>query len=251
MRHALELNNAIREAATGLFANGARPSGILKVSSGDREQVERLKAEWNARHAGERQGGIAVVSGELGFEPIAMSADDAQFVAARKLSSTEIARAFRVPPWMIGAEDGGSMTYSNTENQALAFVSYGLRPWLVAIEQALTADGDLFTATTFAEFLIDGLLRADSKTRAEVYRLALDPVSGWLRRDEVRRLENLEPESASQLPQPVSAASERSAPLVNFHEGAFNIAARNGKTRRTVAFSDGRTATIDEEDSPA
>ena len=44
-----------------------------------------------------------------------MPADDAEFVAARKLSATEVARVFRIPPWMIGAEGGDSMTYSNTE----------------------------------------------------------------------------------------------------------------------------------------
>lgn len=128
-----------------------------------------------------------------------MSADDAQFIQARKLSATEIARAFRIPPWMVGAEDGGSLTYSNTESQSLAFVSYSLRPWLVAIEQALTADRDLYSASTFCEFLIDGLLRADSKTRAEVYAIALDPLTGWLRRDEVRRLENLAEETTADL----------------------------------------------------
>jgi hypothetical protein len=50
-----------------------------------------------------------------------------------------------------------------------------LQPWLRTIEQAFTNDRDLFTDATFCEFLIDGLLRADSKTRAEVYTAALDP----------------------------------------------------------------------------
>ena len=46
------------------------------------------------------------------------------------------------------------------------------------------------------QFELDGLLRADAKTRAEIYALALDPVTGWMTRDEVRRLEDLEPEPA-------------------------------------------------------
>ena len=97
---------------------------------------------------------------------------------------------------MISAEDGGSLTYSNVEMQALAFVSYGLRPWLVQIEQALAADRDLFGSTTFCEFLLDAVLRADSMTRAQVYEKALNPVTGWMTRDEVRKLENLEAESS-------------------------------------------------------
>jgi hypothetical protein len=37
-------------------------------------------------------------------------------------------------------------------------------------------------------------LRADSATRAAIYEKALNPVTGWLSRAEVRRLENLDPE---------------------------------------------------------
>ena len=148
---------------------------------------------WNAQHAGVRNAHrIAVVTGAVEFLPVTMPMDDVEFLAQRKLSAVEIARIFRVPPWIIGADSGESMTYSNVEQQSLHFVTYSLRPSLVAIEQALSGDPDLFAARGYCEFLLDALLRADSKTRAEVYALALDPIAGWMSRDEVRRLENLE-----------------------------------------------------------
>jgi len=100
-----------------------------------------------------------------------------------------------VPPWIVGAKDGGSLTYANSENQALHFVTYSLRPWLVAIEQAFSADRDLFMERTSCEFLLDAVIRADSATRAQVYTAALNPETGWMTRAEVRRLENLEPAS--------------------------------------------------------
>jgi phage portal protein BeeE len=100
---------------------------------------------------------------------------------------------------MIGASSGDSLTYSNVEQQQLAFVTHSLRPWLVVVEQAISADQDLCPGSLYVEFLLDALLRADSKTRAEVYTAALDPITGWMRRDEVRRLENLEPETADDL----------------------------------------------------
>jgi HK97 family phage portal protein len=196
MRATLELNEATRTASSSLFLNNGRPSGILAMGhSASKTQAEALKDQWQARHGGELAGGIAVLSGELTFTPLSMPADDAQYVEARKLSATEVARVFRLPPWMIGAESGDSLTYSNVEMQALAFVTFSLRPWLTVIEQALSADRDLFGPSLFCEFLIDGLLRADSKTRSEVYSRALDPVKGWMNREEVRRLENLAPES--------------------------------------------------------
>jgi len=120
-----------------------------------------------------------------------------------------------VPPWMVGADAGSSMTYSNVESQALAFVTYSLRPWLVAIEQALSADEDLFPGTLYCEFVLDALLRADSSTRAAVYTAALDPVTGWMDRDEVRGLENLEPRPAGDAaprPEPVLADDQPFTP---------------------------------------
>ena len=54
------------------------------------------------------------------------------------------------------------------------------------------------------KFELDGLLRGDAKTRAEIYTAALDPLTGWMTRDEVRRLEDLAPE-------PQGAAAGRAA----------------------------------------
>ena len=108
----------------------------------------------------------------------------------------EVARIFRVPPWMIGADPGESLTYSNVESQSLSFVTYSLRPWLVAIEQAISADADLCPGSLYVEFLLDALLRADSAARASFYTAALDPLTGWMTRQEVRERENLEPEPA-------------------------------------------------------
>lgn len=122
-----------------------------------------------------------------------------QFVQQRQLSTAEIARVFRVPGRMLNAPSGDdSMTYANVEQAALEFVTWGLRPWLVAIEQAITSDTDLCRGpNVYVEFLLDALLRADSKTRAEIYAIALDPVKGYMSRAEVRRLENLDPEDAT------------------------------------------------------
>ena len=195
-RIALGLSQSLTEHAAGFFENGARPGGILRLSQYDSaSQLAELGAAWNQQHGGVKNAHrIAVVTGSVEFQPLTMPMDDVEFLAQRKLSAVEVARIFRVPPWVIGADSGESMTYSNTEQQSLQFVTYSLRPWLVAIEQALSADPDLFKPRQYCEFLLDALLRSDSKTRGEIYALALDPISGWMTRDEVRRRENLEPE---------------------------------------------------------
>ena len=205
-RQALGLSSTLTEHAARFFQNDARPSGILKVEHGDAGDVmQDLKARWEQGHTGMPNAHrVAILAGQVEFIPIGMPADDSQFLEQRKLSATEVARIFRVPPWVIGADSGSSMTYSNTEQQALAFVTYSLRPWLILVEQAITADPDLFPAGTYCEFLIDALLRADSTTRATVYEKALNPVTGWMSRAEVRRLENLPAEPAFVRPLPRS-----------------------------------------------
>lgn len=164
--------------------------------------LEQLAEAWSTRHRGVRNSSrIAILQGDVEFVPVQMTSADAQFIESRRLSSTEVARIFRVPAWMIGADSGDSMTYSNTESQALAFVQHSLRPWLVAIEGALNADVDLFPAATgtYAEFKLDGLLRGDSASRASFYTAALNPQTGWMTRGEIRALENLpaEPERST------------------------------------------------------
>jgi HK97 family phage portal protein len=193
---ALAAAGGLGEFTAAFFENGGRPSGIITLPQGTRkEALEHLSMEARAKHGGARNAHrIAVITGEMQWTPMSGPLDDLQFVEQRKLSTAEIARVFRVPPWMIGASSGDSLTYSNVEQQQLAFVTHSLRPWLVVIEQALSADSDLCPGSLYVEFLLDLLLRADSATRADVYTKALDPITGWMRRDEVRRLENLEPE---------------------------------------------------------
>lgn len=199
-REALGHAAALTAHGSKFFANGARPSGVLYVQPGSHadEQIENLKAAWEERHGGaENAGRVALLTGEVKFEPVSMPLADAQFLEQRQLSTVEIARVFRVPPWVIGANTSDSLTYSTVSEQLRAFVMFSLRPWLVAIEQALSADVDLFPpdARTYCQFELDALLRADPKTRSEIYTAALDPVTGWQTREEVRRLEDLPEET--------------------------------------------------------
>lgn len=217
-RVALGLSQSLTNHASTFFDNDATPRGLLRLNDYGAvdADAEAIRTGWEIKHKGAANAHrIAVVTGEVEFTPISMNLDDAQFLQQRQLATTEVARIFRIPPWMIGADSGSSMTYSNVESQALAFVAYSLRPWLVAIEQALSADEDLFPGPLYAEFVMDALLRADSSTRAAVYTAALDPVTGWMDRDEVRGLENLEPRPAGDgpaRPEPVLADDQPFTP---------------------------------------
>jgi HK97 family phage portal protein len=79
-------------------------------------------------------------------------------------------------------------TYANVEQQAINFVTYTLRPYLVKLETALST---LLPRPQYVRFNVDGIVRADLKTRYEAHHIAL--VDGWKSKDEVRALEDLPP----------------------------------------------------------
>jgi HK97 family phage portal protein len=197
-RVALGLSSSLQESARQFFEHGSRPSGILTVAGGNADQVERVAAKWDNRHGGvDRMHRVAVLSGDVNFTPSAFSADDSQFLQQRELSAREVARIFRVPAWAIDAPTGDSLTYANVGEQNRALVTHSLRPWLVRIERAISNDPALCPGGTYVQFDLDGLLRADAKTRADTYTQALSPETGWMRRDEIRELEDLPPEGAA------------------------------------------------------
>lgn len=200
-RVALGLSSSLQKSARQFFAHGSKPSGVLTVPGGNRDAMDHLAQQWSARHGGvENMHRVAVLSGDVTFTPVGFTASDNEFLGQRELSTREVARIFRVPAWAIDGATGDSLTYSNALEQNRSLVTHSLRPWLVRIEQALSNDTDLCPASTYCQFELDGLLRADSKTRAETYTAALDATTGWLTRREVRELEDLPPEPAAPTP---------------------------------------------------
>lgn len=202
----LGLSDELVKHALSYFDTGVTPTpaGILRMgpeaSFGDQDRTkEKLRNEARAH-------GILVIQGDAEYQEIAAKLDDSQFVEQRRLAAQEIARVFRIPPHMLGAPSADSMTYSNVEQESIEFVRYSLTPWLRRIELAVSNDPDLAFQARFVKFELDGLLRADAKTRAEIYALALDPIQGWLDVDEVRALEDLPPRPAPGPAQAMAAA---------------------------------------------
>lgn len=188
---ALGLARSLSEEALALAQNSGRPSGILRVrGERDAEALDDVARAWSGRHAGPKNSGrVAVIAAEqVEFAGISMPAADMQLLESRQWSSAEVARLFRVPPSIVNAPSNDSLTYSTTEGEAIAFLTFCLRPWLTAIEQALTASV-LCPQDCYAEFTTAALLSVDAKSRAEVYASGIQ--AGWLDADEARERENL------------------------------------------------------------
>lgn len=183
---------AVDESAAKIFENGLQTSGYIssKVAL-NKEQRERLR-QYLATFAGSKNAGkMMVLEGDLSYQNVTMNPEDAQMLESRAFSIEEICRWFRVPPFMVGHVTKQSSWASSVEGMNLIFLTNTLRPLLVNIEQEISRcllDSD---EDYFAEFSVEGLLRADSVGRAAYYTTALQ--NGWMSRNDVRRLENLPP----------------------------------------------------------
>jgi HK97 family phage portal protein len=170
------------------FGNSAKPAGVLSHPNRlSAEAAENLRNTWRTAYQGvDNAGRTAILEEGMSWQSLGISNDDAQYLETRKFQITEIARWYGVPPHMIGDLDNA--TFSNIEHQGIEFVTYSLRPWLVRWEQEIKRK--LFIDDVyFSEFLVDGLLRGDTKTRYDGYKIARE--TGWLSVNEIRSLENL------------------------------------------------------------
>jgi HK97 family phage portal protein len=186
----LNLSDQLVRHAINYFDSGSvHPSGILTMPEGSSFEAESRETERLRNEA--KPHGVLVVQGEADFTQMSVPMDDQQFAQQREISAREVARVFRIPPHMLGASTGDSLTYSTVEQQSLDFLRFSLQPWLRRIELAISNDPDLAFQRQYVRFETGSFLRSDAKTRAEFYEKAL--ASGWMDVNEVRQLEDLEP----------------------------------------------------------
>lgn len=195
-RTALGVAVAAEDTAARLYGNGTRLSGVLQSKKGLTEtQADRLKSQWRRKVSGpENAGDIAVLDNDTEFKATVISPADAQLLESRKFSVTEIARLFGIPPHMLGDVEKSTSWGTGIESQTTGFVVFTDRPWLTMVEQRVTREllpGGWTAGTQFAEYSLEGLLRGDSKTRAEFYRVLIE--HGIMSPNEARALENLTP----------------------------------------------------------
>lgn len=189
MKGGIGMGLAAENFGAQFFGNSALPSGILSTTKQlSPDAAARLKAAWQAMHGGDNRWKVAVLEEGFSWQQLGVKPNEAQYLETRAYQAAEIARAFRVPPWMVGIDTKG-MTYSNVEHQMIHFERHTLRPWIVRLEQVLNAK--LFPEPDlFAEFNADAMLRGDLKSRYEAYAIGHNR---WLTTNEIREKENLNP----------------------------------------------------------
>lgn len=190
---------AMDEYSGKFFANGAHPSIVLNAPQRmNADQIERLQSSFAKKYSGSdnfHKLPLVLTEGITAKE-LSLSAEDSQLLEARKFQVIDIARAFGVPPHMIGETSASTSWGSGIESMSRGFVTYTLQPHLVRIEQELNRKLFPRDSGKFLQFDRDALIEGDSKAQAEYNRAALGGPGtgqGWLTVNEVRKNKGLAP----------------------------------------------------------
>jgi HK97 family phage portal protein len=193
-REALGLAIATEETHARFHKNGAKAAGIISMD-GELKAEGRaaLKKAFQDATTGGNAYKTLVLDQGAKFSQMSMTGVDSQHLETRRHQIEEVCRFMRVFPQMAGYSDKTS-TFASAEQFFIAHVVHSLGPWNERWEQSL--DRDLLTKQEiaqryFTKLSVQGLMRGDVTSRSSFYASAI--TNGYMTRNEVRALEDLNP----------------------------------------------------------
>lgn len=193
-RNTLGMASDSEAHAAGFFKGGANLAGIIKVQSSlTPKQKLDIKESWQSTFSPitGTPNGVAVLEGNMDFQPITVNPSDAQLLETREFNVIDICRFFGVSP--VKAFDLSKSSYSTVEATQLAFLTDTLNPLLEKIE--LEFERKLYKPSERnsidVRFDTSSLLRADKASQASYYNTLFQ--IGAITPNEIRKALDLEP----------------------------------------------------------
>lgn len=197
-REGIGLTLALEQFGSSFFGNDAKSGGFLShPATLSPEAYGRLRDSMQAQGGLDNAHRMKILEEGMTFHQTTIPPEDAQFLMTRTFQVEEIARMFRVPLHMLQSQSKTTSWGSGISQMSLGFVRFTLEPWLIRWEQELSRK--LLTeeeraAGFYIKHNVNALLRADAEGRSQFYARALDKAKGWMSRNEVRALEDLNPD---------------------------------------------------------
>lgn len=184
-----EIANA-QDAASKLFANGGKPTGVLMVDNIlSKEQRAAIQANFSEMACGTTSR-LFVLEANMKYQQLNLSPQDMQILETRRYGVEEIGRWFGVPAVLINHSNVTTWG-TGIEQIVEGFFKFTIRPLLVSIEKSVAKR--VLTSEQRSRYTVewnfDALLRASLKDRAEIYSKLGQ--NGVMTRNEMRQLENL------------------------------------------------------------
>lgn len=212
-RNAIGLALAAERHGSVFMRRGARFAGFLSTAGSlDPKARKENEEAWASAYGGvDGTGRTPVLTGGMQFQQVSMNNRDSQWLEARTFQVEELLRFLGVPGVLVGYADKTS-TYASAEQFFLSFVKHTVQPWTENIAAELNFSVVTDPDRYFADFVLEGLLKGDVKTRYQAHQLAIQ--SGWKNRNEVRVEENYNrgPDELDEFLQPMNMAPAGTEP---------------------------------------
>jgi HK97 family phage portal protein len=204
------------EFAGKFFSQGAQPQIAIKAPGQmSPEQQTALRDAFVAKYAGNGPSGIPLVLTEgLDIQELSMTAADAQLLESRKWQVVDIARAFGVPPFMIGEMEKTTSWGSGIEQMFIGYVRGTLRSHINRIEKELNRKLWPTRQKLFVEFDTFELTAGDAASQADYFAKALGGTQNpaWMTQNQVRKRLNMPPmDGGDELHDPTNQATPNDA----------------------------------------
>lgn len=183
---------AAAEYSDSFYTNGAHVNGALVYPDKlNLEQIRQAQSKIRRVSGACRAGGTMILDNGVRYERIGVEPDKAALLGFKKGVVDDTARFMGLPPHLLANLDNAS--FNNIEAMSVQFVTQTLRPWAVQAEQEfaikLLTETEKQSGKLFFRFNLDGLLRGDTKSRADYYTKLFSV--GALSPNDIRTLENL------------------------------------------------------------
>ena len=193
-RKSIGLGMALETFGSLYFGQGTHPGVVVSHPnqlSGDAHK--NLKKSLTETYSGlGKSHRLMLLEDGMKLEKIGIPPNDSQFLESRQFQIPEVARWFNIPPHKL--KDLTKSSFNNIEAEQMSFVMDSILPWLVRLEQNYAMQ--LLSPVEqkqniYFKHIVEGLLRANSKDRAEYYKLMIG--SGIMTPNEVREKEDFNP----------------------------------------------------------
>lgn len=199
----ISLNMAMTRYGAKYFKQGGRPIGVVEHPGfiDDPSDRREYRKDINTLHSGvENWHKIATLWHGAKFKELQFSPEQSQFVSGRNFSSKQICTFYNVPPAVVQIFE--DYKFATVDAMIQQFVMTCVRSDAIRFERGInnkvihTTDSngrmvDLFDDPFVFEFVIEALLRGDSKKQAEV--LEIERRNGVTNANEWRALSNRVP----------------------------------------------------------
>ena len=206
------------EYAQRFYKQGINPPGYITYEGKVSEAVaDEVRNYWQRKFGGIQNAHIPAVLAEGGkFTSLMTDPETAQLFESRSFQVLDVARAYGIPPHLIGETEKSTSWGTGINAQTTQFYILGLRKHVKRFEaelgrKLLTREERLQGVAI--KFNLDTLLRADLAARYDAHKIAVGGTQhpGWMTVNETRELEGLpklDDEEADKLFRPVAKGAK-------------------------------------------